>query len=276
MGMTPRNLLVLMLLVFSTSLGCAKAGDRAAPPTSVAEPTALAKAGPTSARDLAVTVHLSLTVDHVQDSVDQLRAEVEREGGYVSHADVAGDTDDASADLEVHVPKSELGSLRPLVAKMGDVTSDVESTEDVTEARADVKARLHAAQVEEARLLELMQDHTGKLSEVLESEKELARVRETIERIQAEERTMDGRVAFATVHVHLRSREIAAWRTPGTSLGKAGRAGVHAAASIAVGLGMALAATSPTLVPVALLIAGIVVLVRRRRRAQNVIFDRTT
>ncbi len=270
----PPTYIVLLALTLGSFVlaGCSKSdfGVRGAPPTAVAPNgggTALTTTpAPASARDLAVTVDTSLTTDHVDDAVTAVRKEVEAEGGWLGRATVTGDDDDRSADLEAHVPKSSLGALRGVVQDQGDVTRDVESVEDVTEARADVKARLHAARVEEARLLELTQDHTGKLSEVLETEKELSRVRENIEKIEAEERTMDGRVAYATVSIHVVRRSVPAWKTPGRSIERAAIGGVHAAAAISVAFGMALAATGPTLVPLGLVIFGIVVFVRRRAR----------
>jgi hypothetical protein len=264
--------ILLLGLTLVALAGCSKnadVGGRGAPPTAIAANggSALTTApAPASPRDLAVTVDTSVTVDHVDDAVLAVRREVEAEGGWLGRATVAGDGDERRADLEAHVPKSSLGALRGVVQEQGEVTRDVESVEDVTEARADVKARLHAARIEEARLLELTQDRTGKLSEVLETEKELSRVRENIEKIEAEERTMDGRVAYATVSLHVATRAVPVWRTPGKSIARAAVAGVHAAAALAVGTGMVLAATGPTLVPVGLVVLGIVVVFRRRSR----------
>ncbi|CAN5453327.1 hypothetical protein BH09MYX1_BH09MYX1_48600 [soil metagenome] len=264
-GMTQRHRLILGLLVLALLTGCSKreASPQSAKPVSGSIAASGSKS-PTVSRDLAFTFDLAVTVDVVDDAVASLRREVETEGGYLAAADLSGDGDDRSSSLEAHIPKDQLAAFRPMAHGLGDVTSDVESVEDVTEARADVKARLHSARIEEARLLELMQDRTGKLSEVLEAEKELARVRENIERIEAEERTMDGRVAFATVRVHLRAHSTPAWHAPGRSIAAAAKAGVHGAATLAVWTGMAIAATGPTLVPIALFVYLVVVVVRRR------------
>lgn len=279
MGMNPRlSVLVLVLLTAFASAACSKGeappgtrgGSGAGTPSVVPADPAL-KTAPASARDLAVTVDLAITTDTVDDSVTAIRKEVETEGGYLMQANVAGDDGERSAHLEARIPKDQLASLRPVAHGLGDVTSDVETVEDVTEARADVKARLHAARVEEARLLDLMKDHTGKLSEVLEAEKELARIRENIERIEAEERTMDGRVTYATVRIQVTQRSTPVWHTPGKSIVIAGRAGLHAAAAILVGVGMAVAATSPTLVPILLFAWALVAVYRwrARRRLEN-------
>lgn len=77
---------------------------------------------------------------------------------------------------------------------------------------------------------------------------------------------MDGRVTYATVRIQVSQRTTPVWHTPGKSIVRAGRAGVHAAAALLVGAGMALAATSPTLVPIALFVWALVAVYRHRAR----------
>ena len=51
----------------------------------------------------------------------------------------------------------------------------------------------------EKRLSEILQNRTGKLSDVLEVERELARVRLEIERLDAEKTNLARRVSYATI-----------------------------------------------------------------------------
>jgi hypothetical protein len=78
----------------------------------------------------------------------------------------------------------------------------------------DVNARLKNARNTEARLIELLRKRTGDLSDVLAAEREVARVREEIERYDASRRHLADRVAY--VHFNLR---IAEERQPQVSLG---------------------------------------------------------
>lgn len=280
--------IVVVALALSVAAGCAKA-DRAshAPPAAVAvnAPAAKADSAPAAAeangaavapaaasRALVVTGELHVRTKNVAGAADRLRADVERAGGYVSDVTEAGSGDAKSATLEVRVPADKTKSLRATLADLGEVTSDVEKVEDVTEARADLKARLQNARVEESRIVEIMNRRTGSIAEVLTAERELARVRETIERLEAQERTMEGRIALATIKVHFDApgaapkEEPEAWRTPGTSIAHAFSAGLRAAAALAVYGAMALAASTPVLLPLGAVLAIALAFVRSRRR----------
>src|SRR4029453_5760242 len=66
----------------------------------------------------------------------------------------------------------------------------------------------------EARLIELLKNRTGKLSDVLEVGQELPRVRLEIERLDAEKTNMTRRVAYATIDLTI-SEERKAGLEPG-------------------------------------------------------------
>ena len=72
-------------------------------------------------------------------------------------------------------------------------------SDDVTEAFRDLTLRTANARREEQRLVELLSRRTGDLADVLAVERELARVRLDIERMEAETRTTQQRVDLATV-----------------------------------------------------------------------------
>ena len=67
----------------------------------------------------------------------------------------------------------------------------------------DLVARLKNARETEQRLQNVLRTRTGKVSEVLEVEQEMARVREEIESMEAERKTLEHRVDFAAVNVQL-------------------------------------------------------------------------
>ena len=271
--------LALSILMLAAGAGCSKA-DRAAsshaPPPAAEAPAAGGAMGgerasaevPAADRALILTVDTSVRVSSVDDATAKVRAAVEKAGGYVSDANVNGDGEARSARLELRVPARGVTSLRSTLAGLGEITSDSEKVEDVTDARADLKARLANARVQEKRILALMQERAGSIAEVISAEHELARVRETIERLEAQERTMDGKIAMATVRVSLTGpAAAAAWETPGPSLARAAKNGVRGAAAIAVYGAMAFATVAPTLVPIVGFGLVLYYVLRRRRHA---------
>ena len=80
-------------------------------------------------------------------------------------------------------------------------------TEDVTKAYFDTDARLRNAKRMEERLLEMLEKNTGKVSDLLQVEKELARVREQIEQMQGELKYYDALVQYATVTMSLAEKD---------------------------------------------------------------------
>ena len=262
------SLVTALALVFFLA-GC---GKRSAP-ESASAPSAIAPSSgevgaaalPIAERPPIVMMDVSMTVERVDDVTARIRSAVEHAGGFVSDSQSSGTSDEQAAYLELRVPADKARSLRTALGELGEVTSATEKVEDVTEQRADIEARLVSARTQERRLLEIMAGKTTSIHELVEAEKELARVRENVERLEAQERVMKSRIQLATVRVRLSTRSVPAWQTPGPSIARAGKAGLRAAAAIAVSGGMAAAATGPTLLPIFALVAGVAIAVRRRR-----------
>ena len=89
------------------------------------------------------------------------------------------------------------------IKQLAHVQQESQGGEEVTEQYVDLTARLSNARRTEKTLLDLLANRTGKLSDVLEVEQELARVREQIERMEAESKSLQNRVSFATLQVEL-------------------------------------------------------------------------
>jgi hypothetical protein len=138
-------------------------------------------------------------------NLDTARAEmdkiVQRYGGYVGQLTTSSPSDSArKLTATLRIPGNQLGSALADLKKLGRVESESQSGQDVTAQYVDLEARLSNSRKSEQRLLELLQQRTGKLSDVLEVETELSRVREEIERMEGERRLLSKQVEFATVN----------------------------------------------------------------------------
>jgi len=266
--------LVLFALCLS-AFGCSKRdASHAAPPAAaspvVAAPGITAVSGakhePLAAgRALVVTAEIRVTVADVDAAVARVRAEVEGAGGYVADGGTSGKGEDRTAHFVLRVPADKLRDLRAALAGAGEIISDAEHVQDVTEERADLEARLRNARVQEKRVLEIMSGKAGTIGEVIDAERELARIRETIERLEAQKRSLDGRIDLATVNLTLSAPATSAWQSPAKSIADAARTGTHAAAAFFTYTAMALATIAPTALPFVLLGVAIAFVVRRRR-----------
>jgi hypothetical protein len=170
------------------------------------------------------------------------------------------------ASLELRVPIDALDDVRGELAALGEVRWERESSEDVTLARADLEARLRAARAEEERMLALLDDRTATLADVLAVERELARVRASIEQLDAEQRTLADRVSLARLSLQLELARTPYWETPiATALGALSR-GTSIAWVVLVSCVTVVAALAPSLALLGAMVLAARAFVRLARR----------
>jgi hypothetical protein len=123
-------------------------------------------------------------------------------GGFVDHLTVTGDTERARVLRgAVRVPSDRMRDALNQLRALGQVIEDTQGSQDVTDQIVDLDARLATARATEQRLTALLRDRTGRLSDVLEVERELTRVRLDIERLDAEKNNVTRRVSYATINL---------------------------------------------------------------------------
>jgi hypothetical protein len=150
------------------------------------------------------TGRASLEVDSLEIAIAAVRDLAARVGGYVGGSSVEGGNDRLrAASLELKIPAPRWAEVIRGLNPIGKLESVSEEAQDVGEEFVDVTARLTNARRLETRLTELLDQRTGKLEDVLAVERELARVREEIERYEGRLRYLSSRVATSTLVVYL-------------------------------------------------------------------------
>lgn len=120
-------------------------------------------------------------------------------GGFVGTMQASGDGRSASLRATLRVPVNSLDRAVAALRGLGRVTDETQSGEDVSEQVRDLEARLTNSRNTEKRLTEVLRTRTGDVSDVLQVEREIARVRDEIERTDAERIDLERRVAYATI-----------------------------------------------------------------------------
>lgn len=189
--------------------------SRAAAPTPPAEPGFAGGAGqqlpdgPFGGGDVTTSMLVrtgmaSVEVRSLDSAMAAVQALATRHGGYVASSEVQTGRDQVpTATLEIKVPSARYDALLAGLAPLGRVEHVNTSSEDVGEEYTDLGARLANAQRLEERLIALLAARTGKLEEVLSVERELARVREQIERIEGRMRYLRARASLSTLRLSL-------------------------------------------------------------------------
>jgi hypothetical protein len=165
------------------------------------------------------TVSLSIVVKDFDASRASLDAILARHNGYAANLNVAtpqgaGRTIQAS----LRIPAPQLVAAVAELKALGRVENEAQNGEEVTRQHADLVARLKNSRETELRLQDVLRTRTGKVKDVLEVEQEIARVREEIEQMEAEQHTLEHRVSFATIDLKLAEEYKAQLTTPAPSV----------------------------------------------------------
>jgi len=177
-----------------------------------AEPAA--KPAQTSAAEVAnrklirnATVELEIV--SFDNAVQKITASANEEHGYVATTDSEKQANGKlRGQVIVKVLPENLDRFLQKLRSLGELKNQTLGTEDVTKAYFDTDARLKNAHVMEQRLIDMLKTKTGKVSDLLQVEKELGRVREEIEKMQGELKYWDSQVQFATVTISLAEKDM--------------------------------------------------------------------
>jgi hypothetical protein len=156
--------------------------------------------GPMIVQTASLTI-LATNYDQVSGAIEKLAA---GHGGYVEKLDAKAQTGNArELTASLRIPTKQLDGFLADVRKLGHVEEETRSNQEVSDQYVDLQARLKSARATEQRLIELLGTRTGKLTDVLEAERELARIRGEIESMQGQSALLLHRVNYATVQVDL-------------------------------------------------------------------------
>lgn len=153
---------------------------------------------------IARTVSLAIFIKDFDASRKSLDAILVRYNGYAANLSVSTPQGSGrSLQASLRIPASQLAPALAELKSLGHVENENQNGEEVTQQHADLLARLKNSRETEQRLQAILTQRTGKISDVLEVEQEIARVRGEIEEMEAEQKNLEHRVDFATVDLKL-------------------------------------------------------------------------
>jgi hypothetical protein len=164
---------------------------------------------PLANRKLIRSAKIEFEVMSFDDSVQRITVMANEGHGYVATTDSQKQANGKlRGEVTVKVLPDDLDSFLQKIRGLGELKNQTLGTEDVTKAYFDTDARLKNARVMEQRLIEMLKKNTGKVSDLLQVEEELGRVRENIEKMQGELKYWDSQVQFATVTILLAEKDM--------------------------------------------------------------------
>lgn len=168
---------------------------------------------------IARTAELKLVVVKFDEARQGMDRALTQHKGYVAHLSASAESDSARVlSASLRVPADQLDACIVELKKLGRVTQELQAGEEVTRQHQDLTARLKNSRNTEARLNDVLRQRDGKITDVLDVEKESARVRGEIEQMEAERKTLEYRVDFATIDLKLTEEYKAQLNLPAPSV----------------------------------------------------------
>jgi hypothetical protein len=152
--------------------------------------------GPMIARTASLQL-FTRDFDHIRARLDDI---LKRRGGYFGQLNIDSPTGSArTLSGKLRLPAAQLDAALAEIRALGHVYTESQNGEEVTAEFTDLEARLANSRHTEQRMADLLRERTGKLSDVLEAERELGRVRGEIEQMEAERKGLLKRVDYAII-----------------------------------------------------------------------------
>jgi hypothetical protein len=170
-------------------------GPAAGMPAAVSVPTA---------RKIVRNGSLSVEVPDLHAALATVRSDTIAAGGYVTNESQGRDEFDVrQGSITCRIPAEKLDATLAKFQALGRVQSVSVQAEDITEQYFNLEIRLRNQQQLESRLLKLLDQPGNKVSDLVEVEREVARVRSEIDELEGRKRFWDSQVSLSTLTVEL-------------------------------------------------------------------------
>jgi N6-adenosine-specific RNA methylase IME4 len=205
-------------------------GDMELPP--VSEPSSLPEE-----RMIVRNGDISLVVDDVSQTQEEIAGLAERLGGWVVNSNIYGE-EEKRGWISIRIPSDKfdqaLGELRAMAVR---VTSESTSTQDITEEYVDLESRLRNAEATESQYLALL-ERAEEVEDILRIYESLSQIRYEIEQIKGRMQYLEQISAMSMISINLEPA-LGPLVSPGWSASEALNSAVRGLTTFGQGLGTA-------------------------------------
>jgi len=158
-------------------------------------------------RAIIRTGRMTVRVENFSSARETLTVRAESYGGYVEGSNQQlrddGQRQWVTGYVVLRVPRENYDALQDDVRGVGTVENERTQTEDVSDQLVDIEARLENLRQRRDRL-RTFYAQANDTQELLAIESELSNVQGEIERLEAQQRSLERQVAYSTLRVDLR------------------------------------------------------------------------
>jgi hypothetical protein len=148
--------------------------------------------------------NVALRVHELEQARAKLESMVNAAGGFIADVKFNRYADSSRMELTLRLPADGFTNFVKSLAALGVVENEETKTQDVTDQWIDLDRRIETNEKLSRRLEDLIQNKSYAFRDLLEVERELARLRLDTERLQGSLRVLDDRVSLSTLHVTMR------------------------------------------------------------------------
>jgi hypothetical protein len=221
-------------------------------------------------RKIVTNVDMNVRVDDVNGAMELVTDLVDTSGGFVVSVSRTEDEFESFAFMSFRVPSTVLEST---LSRVRDISERVErenrSSQDVTTEFVDIEARLGNLRAAEEQLLVLF-ERSGKVSDVLEVQRELTNIRGQIESLQGRLNYLSQTTATSLVSVWFHpTTSTAPISDPAWSPSETARGATRGLAAFgrwSADVAITVVIFSPVWVPIVAIVLGVVLWDQRRQR----------
>ena len=160
---------------------------------------------PASRSQLVKKAELALRVNSIDKTIGAVSKLIQKQQGDLlslesnkPYQQNSGQT----ASMQMRVPQAKLESTLDSIAQLGTVERRTLTAEDVSNQLVDYAARLRNFRKQESTLLKIM-ERAGSIPNVLQVSTELTKVRQSIEQLDAQLKSLRNQVAYSTITLSL-------------------------------------------------------------------------
>jgi len=161
-------------------------------------------------RKIIRNAEISIQVEDFNRQLEAIQKMVDETGGYIEgsnsyirkHGTTEDDRDFMEGNVVIRIPSSEFTGCLERVSGLGKVTNRSTDGSDITLRYMDTEARLKSLEVQQDRLLAILERAT-EVEDILKIETELNRVRSELERHATQLRGWDNLVQYSTIRIFM-------------------------------------------------------------------------
>jgi len=165
-------------------------------------------------RKVIKNIYIAIDTENIENAFNEISFNTEALGGYVEYSSIGNKTygyyektnsneEMRYASINIRIPSDELNNMILYVESFGDVTNKSTNTVDQTDYYYDIDNQIKNLEAREDRLRDLMNEAKD-ISDIIEVERELTRVRNEIDALTRNLAYIDKSVDYSFLNVQLR------------------------------------------------------------------------